>query len=212
MTVLHHLQHQPRRNGQGGDQRNIDATSDHDDRHRQTENAEHRDTLQQCQHIRGAQKTGQGDREYHKKRGENRKHDSLLAKTQVLHANLSPTVASAPTPRWPQAPSLRALTHKAAPMKAFTPSMNVWIKTPRLRYFARLTDQSCSNGLISDAVSVTSAMAKAPLVTPSASTSATIFSIATSASTAICRSADGNDFASMKANTNQGRIASVRRM
>ena len=147
MAVLHHLKHQPRWHGQCRDQRNIDAAPDHDDRHRQAENAQHRHALQQGQHIRGAKKTRQREGEYDKKRRENRKHDSLLAKTQVLHASFSLTVASAPmdnvsTPRRLRTPSVRALAHKAAPMKAFTLSMNVSIGMPRLRYLARLTYQS----------------------------------------------------------------------
>ena len=89
VTVLHHLQHQSRRHRQRRDQRNIDAAADHDDRHREPENAEHRHVLQQRQHIRGGQEAGQGKREDRKQRGKNRKHDSLLADVLDSHPGFS---------------------------------------------------------------------------------------------------------------------------
>ena len=89
MAVLHHLQHQPRRNRQRCDQRNVDAAPDHDDRHREPENAEHRHVLQQRQHIRGGEKARQGNREHGKKCRENRKHDSLLPDVPDSHPGFS---------------------------------------------------------------------------------------------------------------------------
>jgi hypothetical protein len=85
VAVLHHLQHQPRRNRQCRDQRNVDAASDHDDRHREAENTEHRHVLQQRQHVLRRQKSGQGNREDRKQRSENREHDSLLADVPDSH-------------------------------------------------------------------------------------------------------------------------------
>ena len=78
MAVLHHLEHEPRRNRERRDQRNVDAAADHDDRHRQAQNAEHRHVLQQRQHVRGGEEARQRDREDGKKGGENRKYNSLL--------------------------------------------------------------------------------------------------------------------------------------
>ena len=85
MAVLHHLQDQSRRHGQRGDQRNIDAAADHDDRHGEPENAEHRHVLQQRQHIVGREKAGQEDREREKQRGENREYDLLLIEPKAFH-------------------------------------------------------------------------------------------------------------------------------
>ena len=79
MAVLHHLQDQSRRHRERGDQRDIDAAPDHDDRHREPENAEHRHVLQQRQHVRGRQEAREGDREDREQHRENREYDSLLA-------------------------------------------------------------------------------------------------------------------------------------
>jgi hypothetical protein len=89
VTVLDHLQHQPRRHRQGCNQRNVDAAPDHDNRHRKAEDAQHRHVLQQRQHIRGGKKAGQGNREDGKKRGKNREHDSLLPDAPDSHAGFS---------------------------------------------------------------------------------------------------------------------------
>ena len=51
MPVLHHLQHQTRGHSERGDKGDVNAAPDDDDRHREAENAEHCDILQQGQHV-----------------------------------------------------------------------------------------------------------------------------------------------------------------
>ena len=89
VAVLHHLEHEPRRNRQRRDQRNVDAAADHDDRHGQAQNAEHRHVLQQRQHVRGGEEARQRNREDGKKSRENRKNDSLLPDVPDSHPGFS---------------------------------------------------------------------------------------------------------------------------
>jgi hypothetical protein len=89
VTILHHLQHQPRWNRQRRDQGNVDATPDHHDRHGEAENAEHRHVLQQRQHIGGGKKSWKKDSEQDKKHRKNRKYDSLLSEPSDSHPDYS---------------------------------------------------------------------------------------------------------------------------
>jgi hypothetical protein len=89
VTVLDHLEHQPRWHGQSCNQRNVDAAPDHDDRHRKTQDAKHRHVLQQRQHILGCKKAGEHNREDGKKRREDRKYDSLLPEAPDSHPGFS---------------------------------------------------------------------------------------------------------------------------
>ena len=82
---------------------------------------------------------------------------------------------------------------------------------PRLRYLARFTYQSCSNGLTSAAASCGSATAKTPACVPRSKMAVSSASASISESTAERRADGGNDFAPMKAKTNQGCIASLSR-
>jgi hypothetical protein len=56
---------------------------------RQTENAEHRDVLQQREHIRGGQKAREDEREDGKKGRKNRKYDALLPEAPDSHPGFS---------------------------------------------------------------------------------------------------------------------------
>ena len=85
MPVLHHLQHQARRNRKRRDQRNVDAASDHDHRHAEPENAEHGDVLQQRQHVRGGGKARQEKRKRGEHHSEDAKHNGLLCEPQASH-------------------------------------------------------------------------------------------------------------------------------
>ncbi|MGY4457371.1 hypothetical protein ACVWYI_001331 [Bradyrhizobium sp. LB13.1] len=85
MTVLHHLQHQPRRHREGCDQRDVDAASDHDDRHGKAEYAEHRHVLEQRQHVVGGQKAAQEDRKNEEQQREDGEDDLLLIEPKAFH-------------------------------------------------------------------------------------------------------------------------------
>ena len=85
MPVLHHLQHQTGRDGERGDQRNVDAAAEHDDRHGQAENAKHRHVLQQRQHVVGGEEALQEDGEDNEQRREYDEDDFLLCEPDALH-------------------------------------------------------------------------------------------------------------------------------
>ena len=85
MTVLDHLKNKSGRDRQGCNQRNIDAAANHDDRHGEPENAEHRHVLQQGQHVLGREKAAQEDRKRQKQHGEDGEHDLLLIEPKAFH-------------------------------------------------------------------------------------------------------------------------------
>ena len=63
MAVLDHLQYEAGRHGERGDQRNVDAAADHHDRHREAEDSQNGDVLEQRQHVVGRGEAGQERRE-----------------------------------------------------------------------------------------------------------------------------------------------------
>ena len=79
MAILHHLQDEARRNSERGDERNVDATAQDDDRHGEAENTKHRHVLQQRQHVVGREEPRQEDREYDEQHGEDDEDDLLLS-------------------------------------------------------------------------------------------------------------------------------------
>jgi hypothetical protein len=79
VAVLHHLQHEPGRHGECGDERNVDAPPQDHDCHGEAENAEHCHVLQQRQHIVGREEPRQEHRERDEKDGEDNEDDLLLS-------------------------------------------------------------------------------------------------------------------------------------